>query len=79
MRRPLDAVARRDDRSPRSAIACAVVPALSLAALLPTTAVDLTFAGVMNRGNERVGHCFEMSEQQELGGLLPVLLEGEEE
>ncbi|MXX75790.1 MAG: MMPL family transporter [Holophagales bacterium] len=79
MRRALDAVARWTIRSPRSAIACAVVPALALAALLPTTTVDLTFTGVMNRGNEHVGRYFKMSEQYELGGLLLVLLEGEEE
>ena len=79
MRGALDAVARWTIRSPRSAIACAVVPALALAALLPTTTVDLTFTGVMNRGNEHVGRYFEMSEQYELGGLLLVLLEGEEE
>ncbi|MDE2691282.1 MAG: MMPL family transporter [Acidobacteriota bacterium] len=79
MRGALDAVARWTIRSPRSAIACAVVPALALAALLPATTVDLTFTGVMNRGNEHVGRYFEMSEQYELGGLLLVLLEGEEE
>ena len=79
MRRALDAVARWTIRSPWSAIACAVVPALALAALLPATTVDLTFTGVMNRGNEHVGRYFEMSEQYELGGLLLVLLEGEEE
>ena len=33
----------------------------------------------MNRDNEHVGRYFEMSEQYELGGLLLVLLEGEEE
>ena len=79
MRRALDAVARWTIRSPWSAIAWAVVPALVLAALLPATTVDLTFTGVMNRGNEHVGRYFEMSEQYELGGLLLVLLEGEEE
>ena len=79
MRRALDAVARWTIRSPWSAIACAVVPALALAALLPATTVDLTFTGVMNRANEHVGRYFEMSEQYELGGLLLVLLEGEEE
>lgn len=79
VRRALDAVACWTIRSPWSAIACAVVPALALAALLPATTVDLTFTGVMNRGNEHVGRYFEMSEQYELGGLLLVLLEGEEE
>ena len=79
MRRALDAVARWTIRSPWSAIACAVVPALALAALLPATTVDLTFTGVMNRANEHVDRYFEMSEQYELGGLLLVLLEGEEE
>ena len=79
MRRALDAVARWTIRSPRSAIAWAVLPALGLAALLPTTTVDLTFTGVMNRGNEHVGRYFEMSAQYDLGGLLLVLLEGEEE
>ena len=75
----LDAVARWTIRSPRSAIAWAVVPALALAALLPATPVDLTFVGVMNRANEHIGRYFEMSERYELGGLLLVLLEGEEE
>lgn len=79
MRRALDAVAGWTIRSPWSAIACAVVPALALAALLPATTVDLTFTGVMNRANEHVGRYFEMSEEYELGGLLLVLLEGEEE
>ncbi|MCY3969774.1 MAG: MMPL family transporter [Acidobacteria bacterium] len=79
MRRALDAVARWTIRSPWRAIACAVLPALALAALLPATTVDLTFTGVMNRANEHVGRYFEMSEQYELGGLLLVLLEGEEE
>ncbi len=79
MRGALDAVARWTIRSPWSAIAWAVVPALALAALLPATTVDLTFTGVMNRANEHVGRYFEMSEQYELGGLLLVLLEGEEE
>ncbi|MXX61463.1 MAG: MMPL family transporter [Holophagales bacterium] len=79
MRRALDAVARWTIRSPWSAIAWAVVPALALAALLPATTVDLTFTGVMNRGNEHVGRYFEMSEEYELGGLLLVLLEGDEE
>lgn len=55
------------------------MPALALAALLPATPVDLTFMGVMNRDNEHVGRYFEMSERYELGGLLLVLLEGEEE
>jgi len=79
MRPALDAVARWTIRSPWSAIAWAVVPALALAALLPATTVDLTFTGVMNRANEHVGRYFEMSEEYELGGLLLVLLEGEEE
>ena len=79
MRRALDAVARWTIRSPRSAIAWAVVPALALAALLPATPVDLTFVGVMNRANEHIGRYFEISERYELGGLLLVLLEGEEE
>ena len=79
LRRALDAVARWTIRSPWRAIAWAVVPALALAALLPATPVDLTFTGVMNRDNEHVGRYFEMSEQYELGGLLLVLLEGEEE
>ncbi len=79
MRRTLDAVARWTIRSPWSAIGWAVVPALGLAALLPATPVDLTFMGVMNRDNEHVGRYFEMSERYELGGLLLVLLEGEEE
>ncbi len=79
MRRALDAVARWTIRSPWGAIGCAVVPALALAALLPATTVDLTFMGVMNRDNEHVGRYFEMSERYELGGLLLVLLEGEEE
>ena len=79
MRGALDAVARWTIRSPWSAIAWAVVPALALAALLPATTVDLTFTGVMNRANEHVGRYFEMSEQYELGGLLLVLLEGGEE
>ena len=79
LRRALDAVARWTIRSPWSAIGWAVVPALALAMLLPATPVDLTFTGVMNRDNEHVGRYFEMSEQYELGGLLLVLLEGEEE
>ncbi len=79
MRTALDAVARWTIRSPRSAIAWAVVPALALAALLPATPVDLTFVGVMNRANEHIGRYFEISERYELGGLLLVLLEGEEE
>ena len=79
MRRALDAVARWTIRSPWSAIAWAVAPALALAALLPATPVDLTFTGVMNRGNEHIGRYFEMSERYDLGGLLLVLLEGEEE
>ena len=79
MRRALDAVACWAIRSPWSAIAWAVVPALALAALLPATPVDLTFVGVMNRANEHVGRYFEISERYELGGLLLVLLEGEEE
>lgn len=79
LRRALDAVARWTIRSPWRAISCAVVPALALAALLPATPVDLTFMGVMNRDNEHVGRYFEMSERYELGGLLLVLLEGEEE
>lgn len=54
------------------------MPALALAALLPATPVDLTFMGVMNRDNEHVGRYFEMSERYELGGLLLVLLEGED-
>ena len=79
MRRALDAVACWAIRSPWSAIAWAVVPALALAALLPATPVDLTFVGVMNRANEHIGRYFEISERYELGGLLLVLLEGEEE
>ncbi len=79
MRQALDAVARWTIRSPWSAIAWAVVPALALAALLPATPVDLTFVGVMNRANEHVGRYFEVSERYELGGLLLVLLEGEDE
>ncbi len=79
LRRALDAVARWTIRSPWRAIGWAVVPALALAALLPATLVDLTFMGVMNRDNEHVGRYFEMSERYELGGLLLVLLEGEEE
>jgi len=79
LRRALDAVARWTIRSPWSAIGLAVVPALALAALLPATPVDLTFTGVMNRDNEHVGRYFELSERYELGGLLLVLLEGEEE
>ncbi len=79
LRRALDAVARWTIRSPWSAIGWAVVPALALAMLLPATPVDLTFMGVMNRDNEHVGRYFEMSERYELGGLLLVLLEGEEE
>ena len=79
MTKLLDAVARWTIRSPWGAITCAVAPALALAALLPATTVDLTFTGVMNRGNEHVGRYFEMSERYELGGLLLVLLEGEED
>lgn len=79
LRRALDAVARWTIRSPWSAIGWAVVPALAPAMLLPATPVDLTFMGVMNRDNEHVGRYFEMSERYELGGLLLVLLEGEEE
>lgn len=79
LRRALDAVARWTIRSPWRAIGWAVVPALALAALLPATPLDLTFMGVMNRDNEHVGRYFEMSERYELGGLLLVLLEGEEE
>ena len=79
LRRALDAVARWTIRSPWSAIGWAVVPALALAMLLPATPVDLTFMGVMNRDNEHVGRYFEMSEGYELGGLLLVLLEGEED
>jgi len=79
LRRALDAVARWTIRSPWSAIGWAVVPALTLAMLLPATPVDLTFMGVMNRDNEHVGRYFEMSEGYELGGLLLVLLEGEED
>ena len=79
MRRLLDAVAVWTLRSPWCAIASAVVPAAALALLLPATPVDLTFTGVMNRDNEHVGRYFEMSERYELGGLLLVLLEGEEE
>lgn len=79
LRRALDAVARWTIRSPWSAIGWAVVPALALAMLLPATPVDLTFMGVMNRDNEHVGRYFEMSERYELGGLLLVLLEGEED
>ena len=79
LRRALDAVARCTIRSPWSAIGWAVVPALALAMLLPATPVDLTFMGVMNRDNEHVGRYFEMSERYELGGLLLVLLEGEED
>ena len=79
LRRALDAVARWTIRSPWSAIGWAVVPAIALAMLLPATPVDLTFMGVMNRDNEHVGRYFEMSEGYELGGLLLVLLEGEED
>ena len=79
LRRALDAVARWTIRSPWSAIGWAVVPMLALAMLLPATPVDLTFMGVMNRDNEHVGRYFEMSEGYELGGLLLVLLEGEED
>lgn len=78
MTKLLDAVARWTIRSPWSAIACAVAPALGLAALLPATPVDLTFIGVMNRDNEHVGRYFEVSDRYELGGLLLVLLEGDE-
>ncbi len=78
MTKLLDAVARWTIRSPRRAIACAVAPALALAALLPATPVDLTFTGVMNRENEHIGRYFEASARYELGGLLLVLLEGEE-
>lgn len=78
MTKLLDAVARWTIRSPWGAIACAVAPALGLAALLPATPVDLTFIGVMNRDNEHVGRYFEVSDRYELGGLLLVLLEGDE-
>ena len=78
MTKVLEAVARWTIRSPWRAIACAVVPALALAALLPATPVDLTFTGVMNRENEQIGRYFEASARYELGGLLLVLLEGEE-
>lgn len=79
VRRALDAVACWTIRSPWSAIGWSAAPALGLAALLPATTVDLTFTGVMNRSNEHIGRYFEMSERYELGGLLLVLLEGEEE
>ena len=78
MTKVLEAVARWTIRSPWRAIACAVVPSLALAALLPATPVDLTFTGVMNRENEQIGRYFEASARYELGGLLLVLLEGEE-
>ncbi len=79
LRRGLDAVACWAIRRPRRAVVWAAAPALALAALLPATPVDLTFTGVMNRGNEHIGRYFEMSEQYEFGGLLLVLLEGGEE
>lgn len=78
MTKLLDAVARWTIRSPWSAIAWAVAPALGLAALLPATPVDLTFIGVMNRDDEHVGRYFEVSDRYEHGGLLLVLLEGDE-
>lgn len=78
MTKLLDAIARWTIRSPWSAIACAVAPALALAALLPATPVDLTFVGVMNRDNEHVGRYFDVSDRYELGGLVLVLLEGDE-
>ncbi len=79
MRGALDAVAAWTIRSPWRAIASAVAPAAALALLLPVTPVDLTFMGVMNRANEHIGRYFDAAESYELGGLLLVLLEGEEE
>ncbi len=79
MRGALDAVAAWTIRSPWRAVASAVAPAAALALLLPVTPVDLTFMGVMNRANEHVGRYFDVAESYELGGLLLVLLEGEEE
>ncbi len=78
LRRALDGLALWTIRSPRAAIAWAAAPALVLASSLATTTVDLTFTGVMNRDNEHIGRYFEMSEEYGLGGLLLVLLEGEE-
>ena len=50
-----------------------------LASLLAATPVDLTFMGVMNRADEHIGRYFEVARKYELGGLLLVLLEGDEE
>ncbi len=79
MRGLLEALAGWTIRSPWCAIGSAAAPAALLASLLAATPVDLTFMGVMNRADEHIGRYFEVARKYELGGLLLVLLEGDEE
>lgn len=78
MERVLDGLAALSVRRPWTLVLCASVPPLLCGLLLLRTPVDLSFTGILDRGNPEVYRYFEVSRRHGLGGNLLVLLEGPE-
>jgi len=79
MTRLLDALARVTLRHPARVVFFSVVPALLSAAYALTVPQNISFTGVMDRENPHVARYFEVTKRLELGGVLPILIEGPEE
>ncbi|HUP25551.1 MAG TPA: MMPL family transporter [Thermoanaerobaculia bacterium] len=79
MRQLLERLADLAFRRPWAVLLVASLPPLLSGLLLLRTPVDLTFTGILDRGNSEVERYFEVSHRQGLGGSLLVLLEGREE
>jgi len=75
----LEGIARAALRRPVHVAVCAVVPSIALAAFALTVPQNISFTSVMDRENAEVARYFEVSKRLEIGGILPLLVEGPEE
>ncbi len=66
-------------KHPGRVLAAVVVPALIASAIGAFVPTDLTFGGVIDRSDPLVKGYFDRSEQLNLGGMLPLLLEGQDD
>jgi predicted RND superfamily exporter protein len=79
MTRLLTALARTTLERPTLVVLLSVLPALACAAYALTVPQNISFTGVMDRENPEVARYFDVTKRLELGGVLPILIEGPEE
>ncbi|MCP4504352.1 MAG: MMPL family transporter [Deltaproteobacteria bacterium] len=77
--RLLSLLAEQVLRHPRRVLLWSILPMILLGSVAPFLPLDLSFTGIMDRSHPQVARYFETQRDADLGGLLLLLLEGDDE